>query len=255
MPRDEFRPHEVCWTPAKITRLWDFQGTHSAFDADRFALHCGDQIIKWAGAVIPFSQRTVVDYGCGAGYLLKSILALTRIKSCIGVDCSPDSLRRAEAVVGDDLRFKGVVLSQELPVGLPDDYADVVFMLEVIEHLEDAQLQGALREVNRLLKTGGYLVATTPNKEDLDAKKRICPDCGAIFHPKQHIRSWSAQTLTDALHHFGFKSVSVEQTNWTYRGFGFLARLAMRGMKLLPKQYAGARKHLAVIATKAENLP
>jgi SAM-dependent methyltransferase len=45
-------------------------------------------------------------------------------------------------------------------VPLPDDQADCVLCTEVLEHLPDPR--ACVREANRLLRTGGYLIASVP---------------------------------------------------------------------------------------------
>lgn len=46
-------------------------------------------------------------------------------------------------------------------INLPDNFADLVLMTEVLEHLKDPEL--ALKEVYRILKKGGKLILTTPH--------------------------------------------------------------------------------------------
>ena len=47
------------------------------------------------------------------------------------------------------------------PYPYPDEFADVVLSVEVLEHLESPWLH--LREIKRILKPGGVLILTTPN--------------------------------------------------------------------------------------------
>jgi 2-polyprenyl-3-methyl-5-hydroxy-6-metoxy-1,4-benzoquinol methylase len=252
--QDNFNPHKVEWTPEKTARVWDFYGSNAAFDTQRFAYHSGAAIVNWAQSVISFSEATVVDYGCGAGDLLKHLLRQTSLRQCFGLEFSDASMQVANESLTDDDRFKGVVLTQSLPSPLPAAGADIVLMVEVVEHLEDDALYGTLKEVNRLLKPGGYFVLTTPNREDIEAKGRICPDCGAIFHPKQHVRSWSAETLLATLARFGFEAHVTIETNWSYHKRGPLRRAIINVVNLLRGQQEVGKKHLGVIVRKTENL-
>ena len=48
-----------------------------------------------------------------------------------------------------------------------DAQFDIVVMCEVVERLDDEILSKALLEVWRVLKQGGFLLASTPYREDL----------------------------------------------------------------------------------------
>ena len=69
-----------------------------------------------------------------------------------------------------------------------------------------------------MLKPGGRLVVTTPNEEDLEQSKVVCPECLARFHKMQHVRSWSARTLTERLEGYGFKGKATATLLSQYTG-------------------------------------
>jgi SAM-dependent methyltransferase len=71
-------------------------------------------------------------------------------------DSSPDALRLARKAVPDSVRCYNVSI-YDLPW---TRRWDVVFVLDVIEHLADDA--GALRQIARTLKPGGLIVATVP---------------------------------------------------------------------------------------------
>ena len=48
---------------------------------------------------------------------------------------------------------------------------------------------------------------TTPSNEDLEAGTVGCPACGCLFHRMQHIRSFTAETLTRMVEEAGFAPV------------------------------------------------
>ena len=82
--------------------------------------------------------------------------------------------------------------------------------LEVVEHLTDDRLHETIRETRRLLKPGGRLIVTTPHAEDLQQEMQFCPECGAVFHKWQHVRSWSADGLRSVMAEAGL----VHQRTW-----------------------------------------
>jgi Methyltransferase domain len=72
--------------------------------------------------------------------------------------------------------------------GFPDAVFDVVLSLEVLEHVPD--LDAALRDTARILRTGGRFLATFPFRyEDVDTEPRAVLEHGQIRHlgePEYH---------------------------------------------------------------------
>lgn len=129
----------------------------------------------------------------GPGYLIEHLLKFLGNKwggQIYGLDFSKESIEKfREKFIG----FNNVVNAMwvnKLPSLIEDNFIDCVFAVEIIEHLSDTYLSATLNEIYRILKPGGYLIITTPNNEDLEANKTICPECGCIFHRWQHVRSW-----------------------------------------------------------------
>lgn len=194
--------HDIVWTPERIGRFWDYMSSTPGFEDLYFAKQAGPALIKYVAGRT--SIGTALDIGCGRGDLIAALLA--KGYSAYGSDQSQTS------VDGVNTRFEGNPMFKGAAVGtsLPDGVADTVFMLEVVEHMDDAALTIALGEARRMLKPGGHVVITTPNDEDLNAAKRMCPECGAVFHHMQHVRAWTAQTLSSFLSRHGFESESAE---------------------------------------------
>lgn len=129
------------------------------------------------------------------------------------LDFSPDSVSEAVSRFGHDPQFEGAALVESLSEERAGKF-DCATMLEVVEHLDDDNLRRALRHLHSFLKPGGYVCITTPNAEDLmSSNVRIsCPDCGCRFHRMQHVRSWTAETLSSVLSLHGFKVASSKTT-------------------------------------------
>jgi SAM-dependent methyltransferase len=102
--------------------------------------------------------KVVIDLACGDGrttYLLR-----TRGAMVSPYDIFPESCK----LLDDRPQFADV--GETLPIA--DESADLVILQEVIEHLPNQLF--ALQEICRVLKPGGELFLTTPNKSSLVAK-------------------------------------------------------------------------------------
>jgi len=111
---------------------------------------------------LPARREVMVDYGCGNG--AQTLRLAGEFGAVHGLDVDPGHLadfrRGIEGEgLGDRvfaLRFPGA----EVP--LADGFADLVVSFTVLEHVPDQEL--ALREMRRILKPGGRLILSVPNK-------------------------------------------------------------------------------------------
>jgi 2-polyprenyl-3-methyl-5-hydroxy-6-metoxy-1,4-benzoquinol methylase len=103
----------------------------------------------------------VLDIACGMGYGSK-ILAQTLQAQVKGVDIAADALDYAR----ENHSAEGVELSQggitEIPFS--DASFDVAVCYETIEHVHYEETLVALKELYRVLKPGGKLFISTPNR-------------------------------------------------------------------------------------------
>jgi len=227
--------HEIVWTSERIGRFWDYMAGTPGFEDLYFARQAGPALIKYIAGKIRIG--IAVDMGCGRGDLIA--LLLDKGYDAYGSDQSAASGESVNARFRGNPHFRGAVVGP----ALPDASANTVFMLEVVEHMDDEALTRALRDAHRILKPGGHLVLTTPNDEDLRAAKRMCPECGAVFHQMQHVRSWSAATLAEFVGKFGFETQSAKAIVLSrYRGLmGMAHRLRFARRKRPNLVYIGMK--------------
>jgi len=111
------------------------------------------QISLFSKLMIPFENA--VDIGCGEGGDLSLMLA-NRCKNVTSLDYDPKVISGFQKI----LKQKGIKnvtpkVADMIKTGLPDNYADLVLMSQVLHHATDPRL--ALKEAVRILKPGGTL--------------------------------------------------------------------------------------------------
>lgn len=101
-------------------------------------------------------DKSVLDVGCGEGYLLASISRNLPHKKLVGIDVSIPHLSQRHP----DIEFKlGNIINFNLNCQF-----DVVFSEQVIEHIAPADIPMHLASVRSSLKPGGIFIVNMPNR-------------------------------------------------------------------------------------------
>jgi cyclopropane fatty-acyl-phospholipid synthase-like methyltransferase len=194
-----------------------------------------------AGIYPGFLQRaslrrgeTVVDLGTGRGELLVTAIDMGAVHA-YGVEYSPAAVRMARQTIevhgaGDRAE---VVLADARSVPLPDECADLVCLLDVVEHLTPDELHAALTEARRMLRPGGRVVAhTMPNRLTYDVTYRaLRPIIGRSwpkdprnsFERAMHVNEQTLRSLRRSFSAAGFETTAQLGT-WIRADFPPTAR-------------------------------
>jgi 2-polyprenyl-3-methyl-5-hydroxy-6-metoxy-1,4-benzoquinol methylase len=100
-----------------------------------------------------------VEFGCGGGTVLATVGA--KVAAATGIDIGEMALARARSRPGKHR----VIRSDVAHVPLPSGYADVVYSLEVLEHVWDPAAM--IKEMFRVARPEAMIFFTTPNGYDL----------------------------------------------------------------------------------------
>lgn len=179
--------------------------------------------------------KVVLDAACGEGYG-SSILSDTADK-VFGIDLSEETIRHANSTYKkENLSFQ-IASIEKLP--LPISSVDVVVSFETIEHVDETLQNSFLSEIKRVLKPGGLLIISTPNKHiysDLrnyqnpfhikefykdEFIKFLNNFFGTvkIFHQKNEV----ASVITGLSHQENIQQVKMEQDSPDVEGTYFIA--------------------------------
>ena len=113
----------------------------------------------------------VLEVGCGTGLIMQRLAPYAA--SVSGVDLSPGMLKKAQAR-GLDV---GLGTATELPFS--DASFDLVVSFKVLPHVPD--LGGALREMTRVTRPGGFLAIELYNRYSLPLRSEAAGRPGAHF--------------------------------------------------------------------------
>jgi SAM-dependent methyltransferase len=232
--KDIFKAHDIEWNSQHGQRIWDYYGSNEGYSEQYFSMLFGKAILKYVRKYVSI-QGTVADYGCGTGHMMEHIMSDGKTKT-IGFDFSEDSIDKSNEKVSGNINNLGNFYTSKLPFSVEEDTADMLMMIEVIEHLDDSLLMESLKEARRLLRKSGVVVITTPNDEDLNKSKTICPECGCIFHKWQHVRKWSSSSLEKVMIDAGFEAIHIGTTTWQTEGSGPLQKLYRSFRKFLGRK-------------------
>ncbi|WP_067050589.1 class I SAM-dependent methyltransferase [Methanofollis ethanolicus] len=101
---------------------------------------------------------TVVDYGCGPGSYAKAASQLVGKKGHVyAVDIHPLAIESVSALIKEGgLTNVSAILSERYDSNLDDHIADLVYALDMIHMIRDADT--FFRELKRIAKPGGILI-------------------------------------------------------------------------------------------------
>lgn len=176
--------------------------THGASSAD---IH--GQIFDMARPSLVHSNLRCLDLGCGQGDFI------LRVKENF-----PDiEMQGADGkIYREGLGIKEVDFNKGLP--FDDNYFNIVFSIEVIEHIENPRL--FVREISRILKPGGKAFISTPNIESLRSLfSFVFRGYHASFGPKDYPAHISPIAEYDLKHMVTeTKALAFQQTHFFNNG-------------------------------------
>ncbi len=155
--------------------------------------YAGYTLQKQQRAILDFieqlpSEASIVDVGCGAGVTVRALAEKGYHAS--GIDMSPQMIDRAQQEAYKHrlaCDFK-VSFAEALPY--PDQHFDALIALGLLGNIRDDQ--PVLNEMYRVLKPGGCLLVTVPNRLALDlmiAFPRSLPIYFLGTRFRQHLRA------------------------------------------------------------------
>jgi 2-polyprenyl-3-methyl-5-hydroxy-6-metoxy-1,4-benzoquinol methylase len=228
------------WTDELVRKFWNYQ---SRTPENYFTSLYGDRIADAVCSCVPPRAR-ILDYACGTGALTGHLLhAGFFVSAC---DLSPDSVAYVQNKYDKHPAFCGASRVNDMLAR--EAQFDAVVLVELVEHVDDSVLTRIMTDVYKILAPGGTVIVTTPNHENLDAETVFCPCCNHTFHRWQHVRSWSGRALAECLGTHGFKTVLINETDFSRSRKSGLIRYCLH--RILQAFRRRKPPHLMVAAKK-----
>jgi SAM-dependent methyltransferase len=135
------------------------------------------------------SSPAILEIGCSSGFMLKAIVAAFPSAFIMGADVVRAPLLR----LAEELPTVPLLRFDLLRCPLPPGVFDAIVILNVLEHIEEDV--AAMKQLNRLLKPGGVVIAEVPAGPKL---------YDAYDEALMHFRRYSMRELVDKFSRAGF---------------------------------------------------
>lgn len=154
-----------------------------------------DHLERYRFACEHAEGKSVLDIACGIGYSAPLYLE-AGATDYTGVDLNPEVLEAARSNYGSDRSTYMVGDITKFECGRQ---FDLISCFETIEHVPD--FEGALENLHRLLKPGGRLFVSSPNRPVTSPSARSLTD-----KPENpfHTQEFTPAELVEQLQQFGF---------------------------------------------------
>jgi GT2 family glycosyltransferase/ubiquinone/menaquinone biosynthesis C-methylase UbiE len=135
-----------------------------AFEGERFTGEAFGQIVvehlhRYCLAREYCADKDVLDVASGEGY--GSAILAQVARSVVGVDYAPEAVAHASREFGsENLTYRAGDIRD---LDFPDASFDVIISFETLEHIREQNK--ALSELKRVLRPGGLLIISTPDRE------------------------------------------------------------------------------------------
>jgi SAM-dependent methyltransferase len=209
-PRPLAEKLHLYYPEAEYMPLPDAPGRHRRGPVKRFlkATMSWPYAVRFGPASLQLTPNvpgaSLLDVGCGRGEMMKQMAA--RGWDVYGCDIASGKIASIAETFGPSRARCGTFEE----IDFPTSSFDAITMWHVIEHFPDPYR--ALRKAHSLLKSGGTLVAGTPNWDCLEA--RLFRRFWVGFDAPRHLIVFSTRSLCRALEDAGFEVSGVRPSLW-----------------------------------------
>ena len=207
---------------------WSGDSTlREGFDAYRIFKKCYETHVGPIG-----SCRSVLDFGCGWGRIIRFFLKDVGPKKLFGVDHSEEAIRACQKT-NKWSEFK--LIEPSPPTPLPPESFGLIYLYSVFSHLPEEMHWALLKEFHRLLAPGGMLIATTRPRDFVYFCKNLRDD--PRLNEKPDWLKGSARTFADV----DATISAYDNGQFCYESVGAEGRWCFWGEACIPRAYVERR--------------
>lgn len=189
---------------------------------------------KWILNHLKNIEGSMLDIGCNIGnleYMIRKNGINNDQLRIFGIDIAEESIKYAKTRNIENCLFS---VGSIYKIDFPNDSFDAICLVEVLEHIHNKK--NALKEIYRVLKSGGLFLITTPNAECKPwiIDEKIKHFASMIFFKKKIHKdeTISISELSNLLNDIGFQEKEKPFFYW-YRPYNIL-----KGKVIWPLKYS-----------------
>ncbi|MEG3845441.1 class I SAM-dependent methyltransferase [Microcoleus sp. herbarium19] len=132
-------------------------------EAFKFYSEVKSYATKLGNSLTPDSQ--ILDFGCGWGRFIRFFLKDVVPENIYGIDVDPEMVDICRQTV----RYGNYsTVKPQPPAGFADNTFDIIYAYSVFSHLSEAVHIQWVEELSKILKPGGFLIATTHSRNFIE---------------------------------------------------------------------------------------
>lgn len=147
---------------------------------------------------------SIIDIGCGGGYISNRIYEMSQSKQVVGIDFSSQAIELAKKKYKDKpITFIECTATN---INLESNSIDIAVCFGLIEHIENFDL--CFNEIKRILKQGGFLYLTSSNKHSFMYIHRKIKEFFKVWK-YGYQKNWTVTNLEKYLLSIGFETTKI----------------------------------------------
>lgn len=188
-----------------LEKVWNNVWGNDSYSLPKLREKKANKKCKKLFETIPIEKDwSVVDLGCGGGYISNKIYEMSGSMQIIGIDFSSKAIELAKRnCKNKPIKF---MTNNATSIDIESNSIDMVVCFGLIEHIENYDL--CFQEIIRILKKEGVLYLTSSNKHSFMYIHRKIKEFFKVWK-YGYQKNWTLSGLDSFLKSLGFEKISL----------------------------------------------